>query len=83
MTWLLRSLRLNWAFHKGMWRFYRSHYAEERSSFLNGLVYFGICVKFATAVVQSSLRRIRDRLRQRRASVAPSDGGSGRTSRGG
>lgn len=78
-----RSVRLNWAFHKGMLRFYRSHYAAERSPLLNALVYAGIGVKFTTAVGYSSLCRILDRLRHRRPSVARSDGGSGSVPSGG
>jgi N-acetylglucosaminyl-diphospho-decaprenol L-rhamnosyltransferase len=72
-----RSPRLNWAFHRGMFRFYRRHYAAERSPALNALVYVGIGLKFATAVVHSALRRSRARLRQRRASVVRSGTGSG------
>jgi N-acetylglucosaminyl-diphospho-decaprenol L-rhamnosyltransferase len=78
-----RSVRLNWAFHRGMYRFYRKHYAPNRSRAMNGLVYAGIGVKLATAVVHASLRRSRARLRQRRRSVAPSEGGSGSTAAGG
>ena len=78
-----RSIRLNWAFHKGMFRFYRLHYAPERSPFLNALVYLGIGVKFTTAIAHASLRRILDRLRHRRPRVAPSDGGSGSVPSGG
>jgi GT2 family glycosyltransferase len=72
-----RSVRLNWAFHRGMYRFYRKHYATERSRAVNGVVYAGIAVKLATAVAHSLLRRSRARLRQRRPSVAASEGGSG------
>jgi N-acetylglucosaminyl-diphospho-decaprenol L-rhamnosyltransferase len=78
-----RSVRLNWAFHRGMYRFYRKHYAPNRSPVLNAIVYAGIAVKLATAVLHSALRRSRARLRQRRRSVAPSEGGSGMTSAGG
>src|SRR4051794_435156 len=45
-----RSLRLNWAFHRGMYRFYRKHYAPNRSPVLNGVIHLGIAVKLATAV---------------------------------
>jgi N-acetylglucosaminyl-diphospho-decaprenol L-rhamnosyltransferase len=78
-----RSVRLNWAFHRGMYRFYRKHYAPDRSWALNGVVYVGIAVKLGTAVVHSLLRRSRARLRQRRARVAASEGGSGSASAGG
>jgi GT2 family glycosyltransferase len=72
-----RSVRLNWAFHRGMYRFYRKHYATEHSRAVNAVVYVGIAVKLATAVAHSLLRRSRARLRQRRPSVAASEGGSG------
>jgi N-acetylglucosaminyl-diphospho-decaprenol L-rhamnosyltransferase len=78
-----RSVRLSWAFHRGMYRFYRKHYAPSRSWAFNGIVYVGIALKLATAVVHSLLRRSRARLRQRRPSVAASDGGSGSSAGGG
>ena len=53
-----------------MYRFYRRHYAPQRSPALNALVYAGIAVKLAAAVAQSLLRRSLARLRQRRRSVA-------------
>jgi GT2 family glycosyltransferase len=78
-----RSLRLNWAFHRGMFRFYRKHYAPSRSWAVNAAVYTGIAVKFATAIVQAFLRRSRARLLHRRRSAVPSDGGAGSTAGGG
>jgi GT2 family glycosyltransferase len=78
-----RSPRLVWHFHRGMFRFYRAHYAPERSWALNAAVYAGIVVKLALAVAQSALRRSLARLRQRRPSDVASEGGSGRTSAGG
>jgi N-acetylglucosaminyl-diphospho-decaprenol L-rhamnosyltransferase len=54
-----RPLRLNWAFHRGMYRFYRKHYAPRRSWPLNAVVYAGIGAKLATAVIRSGLRRLR------------------------
>jgi GT2 family glycosyltransferase len=71
-----RSIRLNWAFHRGMYRFYRRHYAPDRSPAVNAGIYLGIALKLAFAVVQSALRRSLARLRQRRRSVVPSAGGS-------
>ena len=53
-----RSPRLNYAFHYGMLRFYRSHYAPQRNSLLNAVVYAGIAVKLAAAVVRSALGRL-------------------------
>jgi N-acetylglucosaminyl-diphospho-decaprenol L-rhamnosyltransferase len=78
-----RSVRLNWAFHRGMGRFYRKHYAPERSHLLNALVYFGIAARFALSVAQSLLRRSVARRRSRRPSISPSEGGSDSTQSGG
>jgi GT2 family glycosyltransferase len=75
-----RPPRLNWHFHRGMYRFYRQHYAPQRSAALNALVYIGIAVKLAASVVQSSLRRSLARLRQRRRAMVASDGESPITS---
>jgi N-acetylglucosaminyl-diphospho-decaprenol L-rhamnosyltransferase len=75
-----RSARLNWAFHRGMYRFYRKHYAKDRSWTVNAAVYLGIAVKLASALTQSLLRRSLARRRQRRRSVELSGGGSGSTS---
>jgi N-acetylglucosaminyl-diphospho-decaprenol L-rhamnosyltransferase len=52
-----RSARLNYAFHYGMLRFYRSHYAAERGPLLNAAVYAGIAVKLAAALLASALGR--------------------------
>jgi GT2 family glycosyltransferase len=75
-----RSPRLNWAFHRGMARFYRAHYAADRHALVNAAVYCGIGLKLAAALAQSALRRSRALLRQRRRSVETSDGGSGASS---
>jgi GT2 family glycosyltransferase len=53
----IRSVRLNYAFHYGMLRFYRKHYARERSPLTNALVYGGIAVKLVVSVARSGLRR--------------------------
>jgi N-acetylglucosaminyl-diphospho-decaprenol L-rhamnosyltransferase len=78
-----RSARLNWAFHRGMYRFYRRHYAPDRSAAVNALVYAGIAVKLATAIAQSALRRSLARRRHRRRTVSATDGGSPSTPGGG
>jgi N-acetylglucosaminyl-diphospho-decaprenol L-rhamnosyltransferase len=78
-----RSPRLAWHFHRGMFRFYRRHYAPGRSPALNVVVYLGIAVKLAAAIAQSFLRRSLARLRQRRRTVLASEGGSASTSGGG
>jgi GT2 family glycosyltransferase len=53
----VRDLRLNRAFHYGMYRFYRKHYAPERSPLLNAAVYAGIALKFAGSALAAPLRR--------------------------
>ena len=59
----LRSPRLVWAFHYGMFRFYRMHYAPTRSAPVNSVVYGGIAARgaivFAWAVIPRPLRRRR------------------------
>ncbi len=62
-----RSLRLNWAFHRGMYRFYRRHYAPQRSLPVNLAVYLGIALKLASAVIRSASARALGRLRTRPA----------------
>jgi N-acetylglucosaminyl-diphospho-decaprenol L-rhamnosyltransferase len=62
-----RSPRLNWAFHLGMYRFYRKHYAPQRNPAMNVLVYVGIAVKLAAAIVRAGLRSAGARLRRREA----------------
>lgn len=52
-----RDARLQIAFHRGMGRFYRKHYAPERPATLNCLVYVGIGAKLATSLAASALRR--------------------------
>jgi N-acetylglucosaminyl-diphospho-decaprenol L-rhamnosyltransferase len=51
----LRSPRLNYAFHYGMYRFYRKHYARHRSRLTNALIYCGIVVKLAASVVRNAI----------------------------
>ena len=75
-----RSPRLNWHFHRGMYLFYRHHYAPHHSAAFNALVYVGIAAKLASAVAQAALRRSLARLRQRRRTVLHSDGGLPSTS---
>jgi GT2 family glycosyltransferase len=52
-----RSPKLIWAFHYGMFRFYRSHYASQRSHAMNGLVYAGIGTKASASVAASLISR--------------------------
>lgn len=52
-----RSLRLNYAFHWGMYRFYRDHYSPTASPITKVAVYIGIIAKFTVSVVASLARR--------------------------
>jgi N-acetylglucosaminyl-diphospho-decaprenol L-rhamnosyltransferase len=52
-----RRPRLDYAFHYGMLRFYRKHYAATRNPFLNLAVYLGIGVKFLSSVTANAMRR--------------------------
>jgi GT2 family glycosyltransferase len=53
-----RSPRLVYAFHYGMYRFYRTHYAPSRGPLVNGAVYGGIAMKLGASVVRSSVARL-------------------------
>ena len=53
-----RSLRLNYAFHYGMYRFYCTHYAPLHNQLTNAVVYVAIAVKFALSVGRDSVRRL-------------------------
>jgi N-acetylglucosaminyl-diphospho-decaprenol L-rhamnosyltransferase len=54
-----RRLRLNYAFHYGMYRYYRAHLAGERGPLFNALVYVGIALKFlASATASASARAL-------------------------
>ena len=54
----LRSARANYHFHYGMLRFYRKHYARERSPVLNAAVYAGIGAKLCVSLLRTSARRL-------------------------
>jgi GT2 family glycosyltransferase len=55
----VRKPRLNYAFHYGMYRFYRKHYAASRNRLVNVAVYAVIAVKLAVSLVTSAARRRR------------------------
>ena len=57
-----RSWRLNRAFHYGMFRFYRDHYAAERNPITNAAVYAGIGGKLLISAVRSAAGRAGGRL---------------------
>jgi N-acetylglucosaminyl-diphospho-decaprenol L-rhamnosyltransferase len=52
----VRGPRLNWAFHYGMYRFYRKHYAPRRNALVNAAVYCGIGVKLAVSLTRNAIR---------------------------
>ncbi len=52
-----RTLRVNYAFHYGMLRFYRKHYAATRRQALNATVYAGIAAKLAVSSSRSTFNR--------------------------
>ena len=52
----VRSPRLNYAFHYGMFRFYREYYAPTRSRVVSFAVYVGIAVKLVLSVARNALR---------------------------
>jgi N-acetylglucosaminyl-diphospho-decaprenol L-rhamnosyltransferase len=52
-----RTPRLNYAFHYGMFRFYRKHYAAGRNPLTNAAVYTGIAGKLGLSVVRSAVAR--------------------------
>jgi N-acetylglucosaminyl-diphospho-decaprenol L-rhamnosyltransferase len=52
-----RRPRLNYAFHYGMYRFYRKHYAPGRNALVNGAIYLGIAVKLALSLARSAVAR--------------------------
>ena len=52
-----RTPRLNYAFHYGMYRFYRKHYACGRNGFVNVAVYAGIAGKLGLSVARSAFAR--------------------------
>jgi N-acetylglucosaminyl-diphospho-decaprenol L-rhamnosyltransferase len=52
-----RRPRLNYAFHYGMFRFYRKHYAPTRSRVFNGTVYAAIATKLGVSIIRSVIRR--------------------------
>jgi N-acetylglucosaminyl-diphospho-decaprenol L-rhamnosyltransferase len=62
-----RSLRLNYAFHYGMYRFYRKHYAASRNPAVNFAVYGGIAVKLVLSTLRSAAGRLTARARTRTA----------------
>jgi N-acetylglucosaminyl-diphospho-decaprenol L-rhamnosyltransferase len=68
----LRRPKLNYAFHYGMLRFYRKHYASDHSVLVNNLIYAGVGAKFAMSLVRTAVRRRLSRpLRTRERAAGP------------
>jgi GT2 family glycosyltransferase len=57
-----RRLRLNYAFHYGMYRYYRTHLASQRGRLFNAFVYGGIGAKFVASATASAAARAWQRL---------------------
>jgi GT2 family glycosyltransferase len=54
-----RTWRTNYAFHRGMWLFYRKHYLRPRSVPVAGLVWLAVWAKLGVSALRSSLARQR------------------------
>jgi hypothetical protein len=52
-----RTTRVNYAFHRGMYRFYRRHYAPTRPRAVNLAIYTAIAAKLGISVTRSALSR--------------------------
>ena len=52
-----RKPKLNYAFHYGMYRFYRKHYAANAPILIRLLIYLGIAAMMGISLAQSSIRR--------------------------
>jgi len=63
----VRSVRLNYAFHRGMLRFYRKHYARHRSPLTNAVIYCGVMAKLAASVMRNAVVRLGGRMRSGRS----------------
>jgi N-acetylglucosaminyl-diphospho-decaprenol L-rhamnosyltransferase len=54
----VRSPLLTYHFHRGMYRFYRAHYAADRSGIVNLAVYGGIAMKLTASLVAGFIKRL-------------------------
>jgi len=57
----VRCPTLNYAFHYGMYRFYRDHYAPRRSPLVNAAVYAGIAAKLGVSTARGAVRGLTTR----------------------
>ena len=73
----VRSPRLAYAFHYGMYRFYRANYAPDRNPLVNLGVYLGIAAKLVLSVARAALLRAAGRSAPQAppAPQAPAEGG--------
>lgn len=62
----IRTPKLDYAFHFGMARFYRKHYAPQRNAAVNATVYGGIYGKLGISLAGGAVRRAGRSLRGRR-----------------
>jgi N-acetylglucosaminyl-diphospho-decaprenol L-rhamnosyltransferase len=69
---MYRSARLEYAFHHGMLRFYRKHYARTRNPASNVVIYVAIGLKFAISVITGTAKR---RLAHRGSALPPESTG--------
>ena len=69
-----RKPRVNYAFHYGMYRFYRKHYAKNDNILLRGAVYTGIAAKLGISMTRSAINRhLLRRRSSRRNAPAPGE----------
>jgi GT2 family glycosyltransferase len=54
-----KPVKIVYEFHRAMWLFHRKHYQERYSFIVNGLVYGGIGVKLALALLKNQIKRMR------------------------
>jgi GT2 family glycosyltransferase len=52
-----RKPRVNYAFHYGMLRFYRKHYARQRNVVANAVIYAGIGLKLTVSLARNAISR--------------------------
>lgn len=54
-----KPFKIVYEFHRAMWLFHRKHYQKKYLPWVNGLVYFGIVVKFLAALIKNGMKRMR------------------------
>lgn len=54
-----KPVKIVYEFHRAMWLFHRKHYKQRYSFLVNGLVYGGIGVKLALALLKNQIKRMR------------------------